>query len=258
MTMSDTDDTSAPAAPAATTNPAAQARFLASARRKSMTPDPGAGPIVLCPRCRAEMRWGDLDKHMVMKQGDSAYRHCSNRDCSSIFSLQEGEDARDLHGGVVAEPEPDAPDDGTRPEPGPGPEREPYETPSLAEINIGAADALIAHHAKELALKLIRVADVVVDEIAKANSGGETRGLLDAIKYSLELAGQADMLGDKAVLRAPIIKTADPHVGPFDRAKCRHCNHAWTLEAPKQSVECPGCGKALETEDARRYYFDGV
>lgn len=258
--MSDPNDTSIPAATVA--SPADQAEFLASARARSMKPDPGAGPMVRCPRCRTEQRWEEMTKHIVMKEGDSAYRHCANPDCSSISSLEEGQDARRrfnsdeeanslVLNAEAAGPEPDGPDDGTRPEPGPEPEREPYEPPTLTEINIGAADALIAHHAKELALKLIRVADVVVDEISKANSGGETRGLLDAIKYSLDLAGQADMLGDKAVLRVPTITQVEtrPSVvattpGDIARTAAGECAGCDATPAG-DDFKCAVCGRGL-------------
>lgn len=260
--MSNTDDTDAPASTDAPVSAATQAEFLATARARSMNPDPGAGPMVRCPRCRHEQRWDDMTKHIVMKEGDSAFRHCVREVCSSIFSLQEGRDAHVLFCSDRPAPEPDTPQDGPGPDGEKGcPEKESYETPSLTEINIGAADALIAHHAKELTLKLIRVADVVVDEIAKANSGGETRGLLDAIKYSLDLAGLADMLGDKAILRVPMFKSDGPSTTPdaADDAsgrpvKCLSCGHLFEAVYSTGIISCPSCDSRQDCSQARENY----
>ncbi len=214
-----------------------QAEFLVSQRRKSMDPDPGAGPKVRCPRCRTEMRWDDLTKHMVMKEGDSAYRHCSNSDCSSIFSLQEGKDALVLHCSD-RKPEPKPEIEGNPPQHGPGPdgekgcpEKELYETPSLTEINLGAADALVAHHAKETAINLVRFANSAVLAIGSVKDPDAVGDLLNACEHALKLAHQADVLGDKAIVRMSILKeTAD-------------CTHAIDPTIGVDSVLCENCGK---------------
>ena len=141
------------------------------------------------------------------------------------------------------------------------------------DADLVVLDEEIALQAKGLAIKLLKLGHLAADAAKVVDDRAQEGTMLSAVQATIQLAGEADLLGDKAIARAVEAgarnvlgggpATTEPAPSPStvtpddELATCIECLGVWRPEGDAHLVVCPKCGKSSPYGECRQLYLRG-